>query len=260
MFDKLRLSLLQSNILWEDKAGNLAKLGCLLPSLAGCTDIAVLPEMFSTGFTMRPELFAEPTNGQTITQLRQWSKEYNIALAGSFIARDENFYYNKAFFLTPEGGEYYYNKHHLFRLSEEPNHYQAGKERLIVNYRGWNIFIAICYDLRFPVWCRNVGCEYDLMLVPASWPSSRERAWSILLPARAIENLCYIAGVNRVGHDGFGVKYTGASALYNAKGESQALFCESEEGIRTVELSLADLQNFRCKFSAWKDADGFVLT
>lgn len=259
MPSELRISLIQTDIVWENKQENLSRLEKKIEKLTDATDIAVLPEMFSTGFSMKSEELAETIEGETITVLKQWSKKFNFAITGSFIALEGDTCFNRAFFLTPKGEEYYYDKHHLFRMGDEPNHFQAGNRKLVFNYLGWNICLMVCYDLRFPAWCRNIQNEYDLFIIVASWPAPRRRAWEILLCARAIENLSYVCGVNRVGTDGHGLKYSGQSALYNAKGEIITEFTDGEEGIHTTKIDLASLRSLREKFPTWKDADRFTF-
>lgn len=255
----MRISLVQTDIVWENKALNLERLAPKLEALKGKSDLAVLPEMFSTGFSMQSNLLAESNEGTTIRTLKQWSVTYQLAIAGSFIASSDGNFYNRAFFLTPEKGEYYYDKKHLFRMGEELNHFKAGNRYGIINYKGWNIRLAICYDLRFPVWLRNRQNEYDLLIVVANWPEVRRRPWETLLCARAIENQCFMCGVNRIGKDAGGLNHSGQSVFLDAKGDCLAAFADNEEGIRTVEADLASLQSFRNKFPVWKDADTFTL-
>ncbi|MDR0892231.1 MAG: amidohydrolase [Mediterranea sp.] len=255
----MNLSIIQTDIVWEDKAENLRRLHGKLESLAGTTDLAVLPEMFSTGFSMQSEALAEPVDGPTLTTLRQWAGELGMALCGSYIAVEDGAYYNRGFFLTPEGEAYYYDKRHLFRMGEEPHHFAPGHQHLILPYRGWNICLLVCYDLRFPVWSRNVGNAYDLLVYVANWPSSRRPVWDTLLQARALENQCYVCGVNRVGTDGMGLKYDGGSCLYSPYGRAMSTVTDGEEGIATTLLDLPKLRHFRQKFPVWKDADEFQL-
>ena len=211
----MRVTLLQTDIVWEDKQENLRLLREKLIKLRGVAEIVVLPETFSTGFSMDSRRLAEPVSGETITLLRQWAAEFQFAIAGSYIACDEKAdanknavpspdksYYNRAFFLTPEGEAYYYDKRHLFRMGQETEHFTAGSQRSVISYRGWNILLLVCYDLRFPVWSRNVNNEYDLLIYVANWPVPRRRVWDILLQARALENISYVCGVNRIGTDG----------------------------------------------------------
>ncbi len=230
-----------------------------LNALRGTTEIAVLPEMFSTGFSMRSRELAEPLSGTTVRMLKELADEYRLALCGSFICSERGNCYNRAFFITPEGEAYYYDKHHLFRMGNEAEHFSAGSDKLIVSYRGWNICLLVCYDLRFPVWSRNVGNEYDLLIYVANWPQTRRSVWDTLLCARALENICYVCGVNRVGTDGNKLTYNGGSVVFSAKGEALASVPDGEEGIETVSLSLTALRQLRDKFPVWKDADAFRI-
>ena len=262
----MRISILQTDIVWENKQENLRRLREKLETLRGTTEIVVLPETFSTGFCMDTAGLAEPTTGETITTLRQWSEEYQLALAGSYIASEttlesgEPAYYNRAFFLTPEGDAYYCDKRHLFRMGHETEHFTSGNQRTLIQYRGWNILLLVCYDLRFPVWSRNRNNEYDLLIYVANWPVPRRKVWDILLQARALENLSYVCGVNRIGRDGRNTPHDGGSAVYSPKGEVLAAIPDNEEGAATTALSLSSLQEFRLKFPVWKDADDFVIS
>lgn len=256
----MRISLIQTDIAWENKEQNLEYLAPRLKELSGKSDLVVLPEMFSTGFSMRSNLLAEPNNGKTIRLLKEWSETYKLAVAGSFIASTDGKFYNRAFFLTPDGKEHYYDKKHLFRMGEEPNHFEAGDQYSIIPYKGWNIRLAVCYDLRFPVWLRNRQNEYDLLIIVANWPEVRRRPWETLLCARAIENQCFVCGVNRTGKDASGLNHSGQSLFFDAKGECLARFEDNEDGIRTVEPDLVSLQSFRDKFPVWKDADTFNIS
>ena len=176
MTEDLRISMIQSHIIWEDREENLGYYGELLRRVSGRTDLAVLPETFTTGFSMDVERQADTMEGQTVPTIKEWAKKYKLAVAGSFIAKDNGKFYNRAFFITPEGEEYYYDKRHLFRMAEEDKHFSAGDKRLIVPYKGWNICLQVCYDLRFPVWSRNVNNEYDLLIyVPIGPRSGRRR-------------------------------------------------------------------------------------
>lgn len=258
---QLRISIVQTDISWENKPDNLRLLRTRLDALRGTTEIVVLPEMFTTGFSMNSQMLAEPAEGETIVTLKEWAIGYNVALAGSYMARGtDGKHYNRAFFLTPQGEEYYYDKRHLFRMGGEAEHFAAGEApKQIIAYRGWNIRILVCYDLRFPVWSRNVQNEYDLLIYVANWPTPRRRAWDTLLCARALENLCYVCGVNRVGTDNNQLPYNGGSTVYSAKGEILGTLPDEQEGVITVTLDLSELQQFRRKFPAWKDADLFHL-
>lgn len=253
----LRVSLMQYDIVWENKKANLDYVGIRLKELAGETDIVVLPEMFSTGFSMNSHNLAETVNGDTISRIKQWTKDYDIAICGSFIAKDGENYFNRGFFITPEK-EYYYDKRHLFRMGNEPKSFSAGKKQLILEHKGFNICLLVCYDLRFPVWARNVDNAYDLLIYTANWPASRAKVWNALLLARALENMAYVCGVNRTGTDGNGLAHNGESKIIDARGDEIASL-DSTEQIKTVSISKNELETFRKKFPVWKDADIFEI-
>ena len=255
----MKISIVQTDIIWENKQENLRLLREKLSPLRGTTEIVVLPEMFSTGFTMKSRELAEPVSGITVRILKELAADFQLALCGSFICSERSNYYNRAFFITPEGEEFYYDKRHLFRMGNEAEYFSSGNNKLIISYRGWNICLLVCYDLRFPVWSRNVNNEYDLLIYMASWPQARRLAWDTLLCARALENMCYVCGVNRIGVDGNKLIYNGGSVVFSAKGEVLASVPDGEEGIETVSLSLISLQQLRDKFPVWKDADAFRL-
>ena len=259
MAEDLRISMIQSHIIWEDKEENLSYFGELLRRISGRTDLAVLPETFSTGFSMNVEALADPMDGTTVATIKGWAERYKMAVAGSFIAREEGKYYNRAFFVTPDGEASYYDKRHLFRMAGEDRHFSAGDKPLVVRYKDWNICLQVCYDLRFPVWSRNVNNAYDLLIYVANWPEARKKAWKVLLQARAIENMAYVCGVNRVGVDGKGFAFRGDSMIYDARGKKLADAGKRDETTRTCALSKTDLEAFRAKFPAWKDADAFQL-
>lgn len=250
---------LQTSIVWENKFQNLQLLESYLKQLKGTTDLVILPEMFSTGFTMNSHLLAEENDGVTIHTIKAYAKEYDIALCGSHIAEENGHFYNRGFFITPEGEEFFYDKKHLFRMGDEIDHFSAGDKRIIISWRGWNICLLICYELRFPVWSRNMGNEYDLLIYVANWPASRQIVWNTLLPARALENMCYVCGVNRIGIDGNDLSYSGGSVVYSPKGKLLASVPDNQEGHCSVELDLPSLNKFREKFPVWKDADSFIL-
>lgn len=253
----LRVAMLQYSIVWEDKKANLNKVEAWLQQENPMADVLVLPEMFTTGFSMQAKKLAETIDGETITKVKHWAKEFQTAITGSFIAQESGHFYNRAFFITPHGDSFFYDKHHLFSIGTENTVFTAGNERLIVNYKGWNICLQICYDLRFPVWSRNIKNEYDLLIYVANWPASRISSWNILLPARAVENSAYVCGVNRVGEDGASLKYNGSSAIYDMKGKPLTGFAPEEEGLETTVISLNALREFRSKFPVWKDSDNF---
>lgn len=253
---KLRISLVQYDIVWENKEANLHYVEDVVTSLAGKTDIVVLPEMFTTGFTMNSHKLSESNDGDTITLLKQWATEFNIAICGSFIAKEKGHFFNRGFFISSES-EYFYDKRHLFRMGKEPEYFSPGDKRLIFEHKGFNICLLICYDLRFPVWARNINNEYDLIIYTANWPESRAKVWNTLLAARAIENISYVCGVNRIGKDGNDLVYKGDSKLIDAKGEVLASI--KVDKVETVSISKDELDKFRNKFPVWKDADSFEL-
>ena len=260
----MRLSIVQCDIIWEHKSANLMNLDSILSGLAGKTDLVILPEMCTTGFSMKTTALAEYDDGETITSFSRMAENYGFAISGTFIGKGpegntENKFYNRGFFLHPDGKKDFYNKRHLFRMGDEAEHFSAGDEKIIINYKGWNIRMIICYDLRFPVWARNSGNEYDLLLVSANWPQPRRHVWNTLLKARAIENMTFVCGVNRIGKDGMNIKYSGDSQLIDAYGNAIALAESEFEEVLTTEIDLQALKTFRDKFPAWKDADEFSI-
>ena len=227
------------------------------------TDLLILPEMFSTGFMtndkeeIRP--YAERNTGRTIDLLKQLAARYNMAIAGSFIADTGGSLYNRAFVIEPSGDETFADKRHLFTFAGEQKSFSHGYGRLAVRYRGWNIAMVVCYDIRFPVWCRNVDNEYDLLIAVANWPKVRIDAWNKLLPARAIENLSYLCAVNCSGTDDKGFEYDGSSHIYDFKGKEIGTTVSADDPVVYATLSRDKLDSFRSKFAAWRDADSFRL-
>lgn len=255
----MKLSLIQTDITWTNKQANLDQTEKILASLAGETDLAVLPEMFTTGFcTHRPDL-AETMDGETVQTLIAWAMQFNMAIVGSFIATENNKQFNRAFFVFPNGEIKTADKRHLFSMGKEDEFFSAGNKKLLVRYKGFNIMTLLCYDIRFPVWSRNVNNEYDLLIYTANFPHPRISAWNILLKARAIENQAYVCGVNRVGTDGMNLHYSGHSAVIDAKGKTCMHFEENESGVKTIEISKDKLEKFREKFAVWRDADEFDI-
>ena len=258
----LTISLIQADLHWEEIDANLAMFEEMIWSIDQ-TDLIILPEMFTTGFSMNAEKLAEPPGGKTFKWMRQLATQRNAAITGSYIIRDQGNYYNRLYFVFPDGSSEQYDKKHLFNLAAEGETYTPGTERLIVDYKGWKIHPLICYDLRFPVWARSVKkdgqlYEYDLVLYVANWPDTRVNAWDTLLQARAIENQAYSAGVNRVGKDGSEKNYNGHSAIYSPKGIERAF--SDKEAILTVQLSAQELLTYRKGFPFQADADGFELS
>lgn len=258
----LRTALVQTDLYWKDKIANMAMLEEKIMNLDQAVDLIILPEMFPTGFTMDVQDVSEPMNLDTTKWLKQMAAQTNAVVTGSVIINDKGGYYNRLLWVTPEGKVEHYDKRHLFRMANEDAHYDTGMTRKIFEWKGWKIMPQICYDLRFPVWSRNRAdeseMEYDLIFYVANWPSPRISAWDILLQARAIENLSYSIGVNRIGKDGNNVPYCGHSAAYNFKGE-RLTYTEGHEEIVFVEMDLDALRDYRNKFPAWMDGDRFEL-
>lgn len=254
----LRVTLVQSMLHWEDADANRAMFGDMLSGLKGTTDLIVLPEMFTTGFSMRSNELAEEMNGATVTWMIEQARVLDAALYGSVIITEGARFYNRGLFVKPDGEVTVYDKRHLFRFANETDHYSAGSERVVVEWRGWRMLLQICFDLRFPVFARNRG-DYDAILYGANWPEARRFPWSQLLIARAIENQCYVAGVNRVGMDGKGIHYSGDSAVIDPRGATIASVEAAHEGLATVSLERDALEDFRAKFPVAMEADDFEL-
>jgi len=255
----MRLSIIQTALHWENPNANRTILADTLAPLAGQTDLVVLPEMFSTGFSMNAAALAEGMDGPTMRWLREQAANLGAAIAGSFICRDGGRYFNRLVFMRPDGNFQHYDKRHLFGLAGEHETYVAGSERLLVEWMGWRICPLICYDLRFPVWSRqHNAAPYDLLLYVANWPSRRGHHWRSLLPARAIENQCYVAAVNVVGADGNGYEYQGDSGVWDYSGQC---LCQisGQAGIFTTTLRLDDMLVYRRQLPFLDDADGFEL-
>ncbi len=252
----MRIALYQMDCRWEDAAFNRAEAERWIASRRA--DLFVLPEMFTTGFTMSPDRAAEPCEGETASWLCRMARKTGSAVAGSVAVRcdgEGTDFRNRFFVARPDGDMRFYDKRHLFRMGGEGVHYRPGDERVVVEYRGWRILLQVCYDLRFPVWSRNRN-DYDLILYTANWPASRARAWRTLLAARAIENQCYVAGVNRVGEDAL-ASYSGDSVVFDFKGEPIASAEPCEVQSVAAELDREALCAFREKFPAFLDADRF---
>ncbi|MHA8081372.1 amidohydrolase [Aquirufa regiilacus] len=253
----LRVSYVQANLVWEDPISNCAHLEESLQNLQGHTDVIVLPEMFSTGFSMSA-MGAEISAGPSVQWMKLQAARLQVLLIGSLKIKESGKYFNRLLAVHPSGKIDGYDKRHLFRMGNEDSFYTAGNSTCLISYKSWTIAPFICYDLRFPVWSRNVDLKYDLAVYVANWPAARTHAWSSLLRARAIENLAYVVGVNRVGVDGNQLEYAGASSIVSFKGED-LLPLSSEALIQTETLSFEALQDFRDKFPAHLDADDFTL-
>lgn len=263
MSDSLKISLIQTDIHWHNIDANLAMLEEKIWQIGEDTDLIVLPEMFNTGFTNSAKELAEPMNSKTFRWMKQQAMQTQAVVIGSFIVKEKSQFFNRLLWMEPTGVFDFYDKKHLFRMSKEHQVFSSGKEKLIKTWKGWRICPLICYDLRFPVWSRNYpGLNgellYDLLIYVANWPAARSEAWTTLLKARAIENLSYVVGVNRVGEDGNEVTYNGNSVIVDYKGE--VIFSEADqEMITTSTLSKPGLLAFRKKFPAHLDADPFLL-
>jgi predicted amidohydrolase len=257
MTANLRVTMIQADLAWQDPATNRRNLAAHFRGLAGHTDLIVLPEMFTTGFSMAADSLAETMAGATVGWLREEAAAIGCAITGSLIVEENGRHYNRLVWATPDGNLAHYDKRHLFRMAREQEHYAAGRRRLVVELKGWRLCPLVCYDLRFPVWSRSRG-DYDVLLYVANWPARRRAAWSALLRARAIENVCYVVGVNRVGKDGNGASYSGDSIALDFLG--QVLGGDRDgEFVETVVLDRESLATFRRDFPVHLDADDFEL-
>lgn len=268
----LTFTLIQTNLHWEDKAANLQMLEEKINSIQHPTQIIVLPEMFNTGFSMKPEKFAEDMNGPTVDWMKKIAAEKRAILTGSVMVKEEMVeagetvpipqYFNRLIWMLPNGQHGVYDKRHLFAYADEDKHYTAGTKRLIASVNGWKINLMVCYDLRFPVWARqqstNDEPEFDVLIYVANWPERRVHAWKTLLNARAIENQCYVIGVNRTGNDGNNIYHSGSSMVVDAMGE--VLYeKEHDEDVFTITLSKEKLEEIRHKLPFLKDGDAFSI-
>jgi omega-amidase len=251
----LSVTLVQPTLVWEDKSANLAKIEGMLINI-GQTDLIVLPEMFTTGFSMKVIELAESMEGLTIAWMKEKACGWQAVVAGSLIIQENGCYFNRLVWAQPDGRLQWYDKKHLFSMGEEHLHFTPGNQRITVEWKGWKIRFLICYDLRFPVWSRNYD-DYDLLVYTANWPSARHHVWKNLLTARALENQSYCIGVNRTGKDGMGLEYLGDSGCIDARGDTAWL--GDIETARTFTLSLSTLHAFREKFPILKDRDKFIV-
>jgi omega-amidase len=254
----LTLTLVQSSLHWLDKSANLAMFDKQLGGLTEKPDLILLPETFATGFAINHDC-AEPENGLVLTWLKQQAKKHNAVIAGSVLVAQNDKKANRFYWVKPCGEVNHYDKRHLFRLGNEGNHVIAGNERKVFEINGFKLLPQVCYDLRFPVFQRNKN-DYDIMVNVANWPAVRRPVWDTLLAARAIENLCYVVGVNRVGDDGNGVAHNGGTAIYNFKGETLAKAGDNIKQLLTITLEKEPLDAFKTAFPAYLDADPFTLT
>ena len=260
----LTISIIQTNLHWENKTANLVMFEQKIKAIEEPTEIVVLPEMFSTGFSMNNVLLGEAMNGETVTWMKRVAAENKIILTGSIIIKENENFYNRLIWMLPNGEYGVYDKRHLFGFGNETEHYSAGNKRLIASVKGWKINLQICYDLRFPVWARQnptdkSEAEYDLLIYVANWPERRSHAWKTLLCARAIENQCYVVGVNRVGDDGNNINHSGNSMVIDSAGA--VLYHKADdEDVFTITLEKEPLAEFRTKFPFLKDGDSFSIS
>jgi omega-amidase len=258
----LSFTLIQANLHWQNKQANLQMFADKIAALTQKKEVVLLPEMFSTGFSMQAQELAEKTDGETVQWMRQLAQQYNIIIGGSLIIEADGKYYNQFIWMQPNGVFAQYNKKHLFAFAGEDKFYTAGNSRCIVQVKGWKILLQVCYDLRFPVWARQQTQqgepEYDAIVYVANWPERRNHAWKTLLTARAIENQCYVVAVNRVGNDGNEIYHSGDSMIINALGE--VLYEKArDEDCFTTTLDKQSLIEIRNKLPFLKDADGFNI-
>ena len=271
--EDLKITLVQTQLHWENVEKNLSMFDEILNSI-GQTDLIILPEMFSTGFTMNTAV-AEKMDGKSIVWLKEKAKEKNSVITGSLMITEnarlpdgQKKNYNRLIWMQPDGNFETYDKRHLFRMANEQNHFTAGEKKLIATLKGWKICPLICYDLRFPIWSRNksivhspqsIEFDYDVLIYVANWPERRRLAWNTLLPARGVENQSYVVGLNRIGPDGYNVDYSGDSVVYNPLGEKLSGIKPNENRNETITLSWKFLQEYREKFPAAMDADNFEI-
>jgi omega-amidase len=258
MAQNLKTALLQVDLVWEDIEANRKQFQEKIKALSADVDLIVLPEMFTTGFSMNAEKLAEPPYGPSFEWMLQMASEKDAAVTGSVITAENGLFYNRLYFVFPDGSSEKYDKKHTFTLAKENETYAAGKERLIINYKGWKICPLVCYDLRFPVWARNT-VDYDLLIYGANWPAPRVHAWDVLLQARAIENMSYCIGVNRVGRDGKELDYVGHSAAYDGLGKRVSKTTSETEFSEEVILERSHLDEIRTQLKFLQDRDNFTL-
>jgi omega-amidase len=254
----LTVTLIQTTLDWHDAGANRARFDGLIAGINEPTDLIVLPEMFTTGFTMDTAAYAEQMDGDTVNWMKLVAKDFGATICGSLIIEAQGHFYNRLIWMPPDAPHSTYDKRHLFRMADEHQHFTPGRERAIFELNGWRICPLVCYDLRFPVFSRGIDA-FDLLLYVACWPQTRRSAWRTLLPARAVENMCYSLGVNRVGTDGRGVDYTGDSMLSDYLGNT-LVDCNNTEQVVTTHLDGAALQRYRKKFPAHLDADHHHIT
>jgi omega-amidase len=254
----LKIALLQMNLVWENHAANLVSAAALIDAIREKADLIVLPEMFTTGFTMNPAACSQPMNGSAVHWMKETARRVNTDITGSMIISDSGRLYNRLVWTKPDGSLHFYDKRHLFRMAGEHAVYTGGTVNSTVALNGWNVRPFICYDLRFPAWTRNRRCEYHIALFVASWPAKRSLHWTALLRARAIENQCFVIGVNRTGTDGNGVEYAGGTTAFDFTGNT-IIDAGCSEGVSIIQLQSRPLLEYREAFPAWMDADDFLI-
>ena len=258
--ENLALTLVQPNLAWQDAAANREILTSMLRAVDTTTDLILLPEMFTSAFSTDSRAIAEPWPGETVDWMQEIAVAADAAVCGSIAVLDQGQRFNRLVFVTPEGNIACYDKRHLFRMLGEDKRYAAGNDRVLIEWRGWRILPLVCYDLRFPVWSRNApDLAYDLLVYVANWPAARNSHWQTLLQARAIENLAYVAGVNRLGRDGNDIDYAGHSMVIDPTGKT-VLDGGDTEGCHNATIDLSALADHRRNFPAHLDADAFDLT
>lgn len=249
----MKIAIIQTQLFWENPSENRKHFDQKINSISENVDVIVLPEMFTSGFTMNPETVAETMTGETIQLLKSLSKQKNCAITGSLVITENNLFYNRMVFVFPDGKIEYYDKKHLFTLSGEDKKYKAGSQKKIIEYRNFKICLQICYDLRFPTFARNKE-DYDVLIYVANWPKTRINAWDILLKARAVENMCYAIGVNRIGADNNNLEYIGHSQIVDYLGNN-LIKPQKEEGIFITNLNKLEMLETRNKLGFLKDRD-----
>lgn len=258
MNTKLKVALVQSNLVWENPEQNRRNFASKIAEITEPVNLIILPEMFTSGFTMNARAVAETMTGKSISWMKTLSKEKNAAITGSLVIEDNNLYYNRLVFVQPDGSIKHYDKKHTFTLAGEHKVYNAGQHNVTINYKGWKIKPLVCYDLRFPVWARNIE-DYDLVFYVANWPKVRINAWDALLKARAIENMSYCIGINRVGLDANNHEYSGHSAAYDVLGKRIDTIPEDKEATEIITLSKTHIETYRNKLGFLNDRDVFTL-
>ncbi len=254
----LKVALVQADLVWQNPQANRQKFESMIAAIESSVDLIVLPEMFTTGFTMEGAALAETMDGPSVLWMQKMAQRLGAVLVGSIIVQEKGTIFNRFIWARPQGKPGWYDKRHLFRMAGEHKVYSAGRDLRTFTLKGWRVRPFVCYDLRFPVWSRNVNLAYDVALYVANWPQRRVSAWRSLLQARAAENQAYVVGVNRVGTDGLNIPYSGESLAVDAVGNILADLGHTEKVV-TVELDREALERYREKFPAWKDADRFAL-